>query len=58
MSHSSSSIVEEIINGVEMAAWQEDSWLQDNIMRNTYCLNQVKFSTEYSNVQHVIITQI
>ena len=24
-------------------------------MRNTYCLNQVKFITEYTNVQHVII---
>jgi len=28
------------------------------IMRNTYCLIQVKFITEYTNVQHVIITQI
>ena len=27
-------------------------------MRNTYCFNQVKFITEYTNVQHVIITQI
>ncbi len=25
------SIVEEIINGVDMAAWQEDRLLQDNI---------------------------
>ena len=27
-------------------------------MKNTYCLFQVKFITEYMNVQHVIITQI
>jgi hypothetical protein len=27
-------------------------------MRNTCCLNQVKFITEYTDVQHVIITQI
>jgi hypothetical protein len=28
------------------------------IMKNTYCLFQVKFITEYTNVQHIIITQI
>ncbi len=27
-------------------------------MKNTYCLFQVKFITGYTNVQHVIITQI
>ena len=27
-------------------------------MKNTYCLFQIKFITEYTNVQHVIITQI
>ncbi len=27
-------------------------------MKNTYCLFQVKFITEYTNVQHIIITQI
>ncbi len=31
---------------------------ENNLMRNTCCLNQVKFTTEYPNVQHVIITQI
>jgi hypothetical protein len=25
-------------------------------MKNTYCLFQIKFITEYTNVQHVIIT--
>ncbi len=28
------------------------------IMKNTYCLFQIKFITEYTNVQQVIITQI
>ncbi len=28
------------------------------IMKNTYCLFQIKFITAYTNVQHVIITQI
>ncbi len=28
------------------------------IMKNTYWLFQVKFITEYTNVQHIIITQI
>jgi len=32
--------------------------LWDTNMRNTYCLSQIKFITEYPNVQHVIITQI
>ncbi len=27
-------------------------------MKNTFCLFQIKFITEYTNVQHVIITQI
>ncbi len=27
-------------------------------MKNTYCLFQIKFITEDTNVQHVIITQI
>jgi hypothetical protein len=27
-------------------------------MKNTYCLFQVKFITQYTNVQHIIITQI
>jgi hypothetical protein len=27
-------------------------------MKNTYCLFQIKFITEYPNVQHIIITQI
>ncbi len=27
-------------------------------MKNTYCLFQVKFITGYTNVQHIIITQI
>ena len=27
-------------------------------IKNTYCLFQIKFITEYTNVQHVIITQI
>ncbi len=27
-------------------------------MKNTYCLFQIKFITEYINVQHIIITQI
>ncbi len=27
-------------------------------MKNTYCLFQFKFITEYTNVQHIIITQI
>ncbi len=29
-----------------------------HIMKNTYCLFQIKFITEYTNVQRVIITQI
>ncbi len=29
-----------------------------DIMKNTYCLFQIKFITEYTNVQHIIITQI
>jgi hypothetical protein len=29
-----------------------------NSMRNTYCLVQIEFITEFTNVQHVIITQI
>ncbi len=29
-----------------------------SIMKNTYCLFQIKFITEYTNVQHIIITQI
>jgi hypothetical protein len=29
-----------------------------NIMKNTYGLFQIKFITEYTNVQQVIITQI
>ncbi len=32
--------------------------LTDIIMKNTYCLFQIKFITEYTNVQHIIITQI
>ncbi len=28
------------------------------VMKNTYCLFQIKFITEYTNVQHIIITQI
>jgi hypothetical protein len=31
--------------------------IKDN-MKNTYCLFQIKFITEYTNVQHIIITQI
>jgi hypothetical protein len=31
---------------------------KENTMKNTYCLFQVKFITEYPNVQHIIITQI
>ncbi len=27
-------------------------------MKNTYCLFQINFITEYTNVQHIIITQI
>jgi len=27
-------------------------------MKNTYWLFQIKFITEYTNVQHIIITQI
>jgi hypothetical protein len=27
-------------------------------MKNTYCLFQIKFITEYTHVQHVIITKI
>ena len=27
-------------------------------MKNTYCLFQVKFITQYTNIQHIIITQI
>ncbi len=27
-------------------------------MKNTYCLFEIKFITDYTNVQHVIITQI
>jgi hypothetical protein len=30
----------------------------EQTMKNTYCLFQVKFITEYTNVQHIIITQI
>jgi hypothetical protein len=30
---------------------------KDN-MKNTYCLFQIKFITDYTNIQHVIITQI
>jgi hypothetical protein len=30
----------------------------DECMKNTYCLFQVKFITEYTNVQHIIITQM
>jgi hypothetical protein len=29
-----------------------------SFMKNTYCLFQIKFVTEYTNVQQVIITQI
>ncbi len=29
-----------------------------SFMKNTYCLFQIKFITEYQNVQHIIITQI
>ncbi len=29
-----------------------------SFMKNTYCLFQIKFITEYTNVQQVIITQI
>jgi hypothetical protein len=29
-----------------------------NTMKNTWSLFQIKFITEYSNVQHIIITQI
>jgi hypothetical protein len=32
--------------------------LRINDMKSTYCLFQVKFITEYTNVQHIIITQI
>ncbi len=32
-------------------------WCKES-MKNTYCLFQIKFITEYINVQHVIITQI
>ncbi len=32
--------------------------LEKTLMRNRCCWNQVKFITEYTNVQHVIITQI
>jgi hypothetical protein len=32
--------------------------LMGDNMKNTYCLFQVKFITEYTNVQHIIITQI
>ncbi len=28
------------------------------IMKNTYCLFQIKFITDYPNVQQIIITQI
>jgi len=30
----------------------------NSFMKNTYYLFQVKFITEYTNVQHIIITQI
>ncbi len=30
----------------------------DVSMKNTYCLFQIKFITEYTNVQHIIITHI
>jgi len=33
------------------------TWVYHN-MKNTYCLFQIKFITEYTNVQHIIITQI
>ncbi len=34
-------------------------WLFPQLcMKNTYCLFQIKFITEYQNVQHIIITQI
>jgi hypothetical protein len=32
--------------------------LEKVCMKNTYCLFQIKFITEYPNVQHIIITQI
>jgi len=32
--------------------------IQYHTMKNTYCLFQIKFITEYQNVQHIIITQI
>jgi len=38
--------------------WSTPILILISIMRNTFCLNQVKFITEYTNVQHVIITQI
>ncbi len=31
---------------------------REHYMKNTYCLFQIKFITEYTNVQHIIITQI
>jgi hypothetical protein len=32
--------------------------IMNNIMKNTYCLFQIEFITEYTNIQRVIITQI
>jgi len=32
--------------------------VHDGTMKNTYCLFQIKFITDYTNVQHIIITQI
>ncbi len=32
--------------------------INETFMKNTYCLFQIKFITEYTNVQHIIITQI
>ncbi len=42
-----SNIVEEIIKGVDMAAWQEDTWEEDNIElceKNWWKLNDKKSS--------------
>jgi hypothetical protein len=43
---------------IELNMFQSMAAKKVSIMRNTYCLVQIEFITEFTNVQHVIITQI
>ncbi len=43
---------------IEIKSERERKEIVKDSMKNTYCLFQVKFITEYTTVQHIIITQI